>query len=160
MTAESRHLDVPFASAAWLAARGLEISWNRFVRDQAAAQRAAAHSITQRSPRHITDAQRGRIAAARPPWCAICGGVYRLSIDHIKSLAMGGSNDDDNLQLLCHLCNSRKGGFRTNEEMLAWWREHRSEEIVSRIKRYGPIAIGYDDLAEAVARTEQPGDVD
>jgi len=34
--------------------------------------------------------------------CAMCGAVrYDHEVDHIIPLEQGGSNDDDNLQLLC-----------------------------------------------------------
>lgn len=41
--------------------------------------------------------------------CRHCGDSDNLAIDHITALALGGSNDFDNLQLLCGPCNSRKG---------------------------------------------------
>ena len=40
--------------------------------------------------------------------CQSCGSRDRLEIDHIKSLAAGGSNDISNLQTLCRSCNARK----------------------------------------------------
>jgi hypothetical protein len=42
--------------------------------------------------------------------CAICQSPSQdLSIDHIQALANGGTNDVENLQLLCRSCNSSKG---------------------------------------------------
>ena len=41
--------------------------------------------------------------------CAICGTEARLTIDHIIPLTRGGSKSSDNLQVLCHSCNSIKG---------------------------------------------------
>lgn len=41
--------------------------------------------------------------------CAHCSAVADLTIDHIAALANDGTNDIDNLQLLCRSCNSRKG---------------------------------------------------
>jgi 5-methylcytosine-specific restriction endonuclease McrA len=41
--------------------------------------------------------------------CAQCGiSANDVQVDHIVPLAEGGSNDLDNLQLLCPACNSRK----------------------------------------------------
>lgn len=41
--------------------------------------------------------------------CLKCGSTSELTIDHIKPRAIGGSNDDDNLQTLCFDCNGKKG---------------------------------------------------
>jgi 5-methylcytosine-specific restriction endonuclease McrA len=34
--------------------------------------------------------------------CAVCGAETSLELHHIMPLAMGGSNDIDNLMVLCH----------------------------------------------------------
>lgn len=41
--------------------------------------------------------------------CKHCGSSDDLAIDHIHALANGGTNELDNLQLLCRACNSSKG---------------------------------------------------
>lgn len=41
--------------------------------------------------------------------CKYCGSSDDLAIDHIKALVNGGTNNLDNLQLLCRSCNSSKG---------------------------------------------------
>ena len=41
--------------------------------------------------------------------CLICGNKKKLTIDHIKAIAKGGTNDLDNLQTLCGVCNGKKG---------------------------------------------------
>jgi len=51
--------------------------------------------------------QRGR--------CAVChggletGGPLKYHLDHIEPLALGGPHTDKNMQLLCPVCNVRKG---------------------------------------------------
>jgi len=41
--------------------------------------------------------------------CSTCKKTSDLQIDHIQPLARGGSNELDNLQLLCGTCNVKKG---------------------------------------------------
>ncbi|WP_409449899.1 HNH endonuclease [Chryseobacterium sp.] len=41
--------------------------------------------------------------------CLHCGTTEKLSIDHIVPLIKKGSNDINNLQILCISCNSKKG---------------------------------------------------
>jgi 5-methylcytosine-specific restriction protein A len=40
--------------------------------------------------------------------CRICGSKKNLQIDHIYPMARGGTNDLDNLQILCKKCNLKK----------------------------------------------------
>ncbi|MBR5421926.1 MAG: HNH endonuclease [Lachnospiraceae bacterium] len=50
--------------------------------------------------------------------CPGLGDYLLLEIDHIESVAQGGSGrDGDNLQVLCWRCNRKKGGRRTNEQV-------------------------------------------
>jgi 5-methylcytosine-specific restriction endonuclease McrA len=41
--------------------------------------------------------------------CKYCGSTENLEIDHIIPLAKGGTNELDNLQILCKKCNRKKG---------------------------------------------------
>lgn len=42
-------------------------------------------------------------------WCSECGSTEDLTLDHIKAVVNGGEDCDENLQVLCRSCNSRKG---------------------------------------------------
>ena len=41
--------------------------------------------------------------------CKHCGSTSEREIDHKKPIASGGTNELDNLQVLCRPCNARKG---------------------------------------------------
>lgn len=41
--------------------------------------------------------------------CVNCGSKENLTIDHIRPISKGGTNEEDNLQILCKSCNSKKG---------------------------------------------------
>ena len=42
--------------------------------------------------------------------CQRCGTEERLTVDHIVPRVLGGTDSLDNLQVLCNICNSSKGG--------------------------------------------------
>jgi hypothetical protein len=41
--------------------------------------------------------------------CVKCGSNKDLTIDHIMPESLGGSKEEENLQTLCRICNSKKG---------------------------------------------------
>jgi|SRR6478609_1463279 len=41
--------------------------------------------------------------------CAACGSTEYPEIDHIMPIALGGTSEDSNLQILCRPCNRSKG---------------------------------------------------
>lgn len=73
--------------------RVLDWSWTQLSRPRLPISRVLRAVIMQR------DAYR----------CRRCGAEDNLSIDHITPWSLGGDNSQDNLQVLCRSCNSRKG---------------------------------------------------
>jgi len=69
--------------------------------------------------------------------CLSCGTSENIEIDHVMPVSLGGSNDLDNLQPLCHRCNSKKAGryidFRgpnaSGEAVLVPARQRRVESL-------------------------------
>lgn len=57
----------------------------------------------------ISKRHRGKIIRDIGGLCAICKTTEKLTVDHIIPLSKGGSNDLNNLQILCKSCNSKKG---------------------------------------------------
>lgn len=47
--------------------------------------------------------------------CVSCGSTARLQCDHVIPWSMGGTTTLDNLQTLCHPCNSSKGNLLPDE---------------------------------------------
>ena len=67
--------------------------------------------------------------------CVCCGcrlSVYNCEIDHMDPVIRGGSNDKDNLQVLCRPCNMRKGP-QTDQEF-----RERYARLVPRTRRTPP----------------------
>ena len=51
--------------------------------------------------------------------CPGLGDYLLLEIDHIDSVANGANSNTDNLQTLCWRCNRKKGGKKTNAQVIA-----------------------------------------
>lgn len=73
--------------------------------------RAKERNRIRREQRGYDSAWRrlSQMMRAAHPWCAKCGSTKDLTLDHIISLANGGTNDAANAQVLCRKCNSQKG---------------------------------------------------
>lgn len=57
----------------------------------------------------ITDEQRLELLEQANNMCSRCGSREDLTIDHIVPRVKGGSNETNNLQVLCRICNAKKG---------------------------------------------------
>ena len=67
---------------------------------------------TKRKPakrKHIPKAVRDAVMERDNYTCVYCGSTNNPELDHNEAHANNGSDDDDNLQVLCRSCNRRKG---------------------------------------------------
>lgn len=90
--------------------------------------------------------------------CVECGAGANLTIDHIKPVTKGGTDDIENLQTLCNRCNSRKG----NRERQKSYRERQRNEsaaLGSNAKRNGvtPPETETETDSEVTPPTPPPG---
>ena len=89
--------------------------------------------------------------------CMYCGErklLKNLQIDHKYPVDRGGSNDKSNLQLLCRLCNLRKG-VHTDEEFRSRYSKLVGPAIKSKPLRPPNKVISQDQFA-TVTRETQP----
>ncbi|MES2965242.1 MAG: HNH endonuclease signature motif containing protein [Bdellovibrionota bacterium] len=71
------------------------------------APRPATFKVNQRKTRYVHAATNHRLFLRDRGRCTNCGGSMRIQKDHRNSFAIGGSNEIENLQLLCRSCNQR-----------------------------------------------------
>ncbi len=57
--------------------------------------------------RRITAGERRQVWKRADSQCQNCGSTHALQIDHIQPKALGGSDEPENLRLLCRPCNQR-----------------------------------------------------
>ena len=57
----------------------------------------------------VSPGRRVQIITDQGGTCLRCGTTEDLTIDHIVPRSQGGSNQSDNLQVLCEPCNAAKG---------------------------------------------------
>ncbi|GAA1074716.1 hypothetical protein GCM10009642_07560 [Nocardiopsis metallicus] len=58
---------------------------------------------------HIPDDVKEYVMRRDEGQCQACGSRSNLQFDHVIPVAMGGSSEPENLQVLCATCNLRKG---------------------------------------------------
>lgn len=80
----------------------------------------------------VTRGQRVRILERDGYRCQSCGAESHLCIDHIIPVSRGGDSSDDNLQVLCHSCNTKKGNKLDGEEKGQKKSIHRPGAVIAR----------------------------
>lgn len=93
------------------AARAYTAAWSKANPLKRAATRQAYRARKRGATGRHTDADIRILLDLQKGCCAMCRTDIRkaFQIDHIQPLALGGSNDRFNLQLLCGSCNASKG---------------------------------------------------
>ncbi len=68
------------------------------------------HLLMNPNKRKVSPAMKKKVAAGAQWKCVTCKQIvdFMYEIDHILPLAMGGTNDFNNLQLLCQTCHKKK----------------------------------------------------
>lgn len=77
----------------------------RLTHAHAVAAKAPAAAQRQWIPREVRRAVWERDGGC----CTLCGSAFELQYDHVIPVALGGTSDAANLQILCGDCNRRKG---------------------------------------------------
>jgi len=72
------------------------------------ANQTIVERVEGKPSRHIPRDVRQRVWQRYGGRCAECGDDHYLEFDHIVPVAKGGSNSDNNVQLLCRACNAKK----------------------------------------------------
>ena len=67
------------------------------------------YEVKPSSSRYIPKAIRQAVLIRDNNRCVKCGNQKDLQFDHIVAVVNGGSNEEANVQLLCNICNLRKG---------------------------------------------------
>mgnify|MGYP001299090062 FL=1 len=67
------------------------------------------YEIRPSNNRYISRSVRQRVLVRDRYRCVKCSSQKNLQFDHNVAVVNGGSNEEDNIQLLCKRCNLRKG---------------------------------------------------
>jgi 5-methylcytosine-specific restriction endonuclease McrA len=76
-------------------------------RNRKARERAAVGKLSKGIRKSLYESQRGKCPVCKSK--LILDGAKKCHIDHVVPLSAGGTNTDDNVQLLCFECNVSKG---------------------------------------------------
>jgi hypothetical protein len=80
----------------------------------------------------VTRGKRARILERDNYKCQSCSATEHLCVDHIIPASRGGDSSDDNLQVLCHGCNTKKGNKLDGELKGVKKGTHNSSSVLTR----------------------------
>jgi hypothetical protein len=85
--------------------------WRRRERQLERARAVVATESLPRQPHRVLIAREVKEEVFRRDRdrCVECGSDFDIQYDHVIPVARGGSNEVDNLQILCATCNRKKG---------------------------------------------------
>jgi len=64
------------------------------------------HMRYENEMRRVANIVKRRLINERGKVCDVCGAVVEsIALHHIQRIADGGTNDPENLQLVCHVCH-------------------------------------------------------
>ena len=95
---------------------------------------------------------RDRIFKRDGAFCKTCGATEKLCIDHIMPLSKGGKHDEDNFQVLCGSCNSKKRDKIPFEKFIKVGWCDKSEDYFVLVD---PILYHVNTCAEAIEIVNQ-----
>lgn len=81
-------------------------------------------------------------------WCAKCGSRDNLTIDHILPRTAGGSDELDNLQILCASCNATKSDRIVSDGFAYNWSKRHSERTLEKFLDHIDDRIDDDELSD------------
>jgi len=80
--------------------------------------------------------------------CQTCGSSENLTRHHKKRKSKGGTNNHDNLKILCRECHDRKHNINSKEKSKRWT----DEEIEKLMRRYKQ-GHSYLEISKELGRT-------
>lgn len=83
--------------------------WSKRVNELPADSSSGKIPEHEREVRTIPQAVKIAVAVRDGGRCCWCGSEENIEYDHIFPVSRGGKTEEENLQLLCKKCNSRKG---------------------------------------------------
>jgi len=94
-------------------------------------------------------------------WCKYCKSTENLTLDHKIPLAIGGKNEQKNLQCLCGRCNQQKSDLSERKVRRIWrWLIRIQCERIMRGKNPYMTKIMEEYGIEMVVKSYQDGKID